>query len=138
MTSIRPTTSDRPSPGHASTFNADDTLVYLDSRARRLAVQATAIAALLAYAGYLIYRLLYTINYDAIVFSTTDVSMVQKKKAGRPAAATNEKFKECCLKAFAWTYEADGKTRCRFRVPAQLEAFDQCARENRIGRTPVL
>jgi hypothetical protein len=80
-----------------------------------------------------------TLSATAIVFSATDVSRAQKKKAGRPAAAAPEKFKECCLKAFAWTYEgADGKTRCRFRMPAQLEAFDQCARENRIGRTPVL
>jgi cellulose synthase (UDP-forming) len=66
----RYTASDRSTAAHASTFNADDTLVYLDPRGRRLAVQATSMAALLVYTGYLIYRVLYTINYDAIIFSS--------------------------------------------------------------------
>lgn len=54
----------------AAPFNADDTLVYADSPGRRLLVQVVSVVALSVYFVYLAYRLLYTINRDAIVFSS--------------------------------------------------------------------
>ena len=50
-------------------FNADDTLVSLDSPSVRLLTRSTAVIALLVYAGYLAYRAAFTINYDALAFS---------------------------------------------------------------------
>ena len=50
-------------------FNADDTLIYLDGPIRRYTRRTVAVLALLIYAGYLIYRGLYTINPDALGFS---------------------------------------------------------------------
>ena len=50
-------------------FNADDTLTSLDSPGTRLLTRATAVTALLIYAGYLAYRAAFTINQDALIFS---------------------------------------------------------------------
>lgn len=50
-------------------FNADDTLVSLDSPATRLLTRATAVLALGVYAAYLTYRAAFTINHDALIFS---------------------------------------------------------------------
>jgi cellulose synthase (UDP-forming) len=50
-------------------FNADDTLEYVDSETRRLFVRVVSIAGLLAYAGYLLYRALYTFNRASPIFS---------------------------------------------------------------------
>jgi len=50
-------------------FNADDTLVSLDSPGTRFLTRATAVTALLIYAGYLAYRAAFTINQDALIFS---------------------------------------------------------------------
>ena len=50
-------------------FNADDTLISLDSPAMRLVTRITAVAALIIYAEYLAYRAAFTINHDALMFS---------------------------------------------------------------------
>jgi len=50
-------------------FNADDTLLSVDSAARRHLTIAASIAGLVVYAAYLTYRGLYTINPDALIFS---------------------------------------------------------------------
>lgn len=50
-------------------IDADETLTFVDPPWRRLFVRTVAIAALAVYAGYLIYRALFTINHDAPVFS---------------------------------------------------------------------
>jgi cellulose synthase (UDP-forming) len=51
------------------TIDADDTLEFVDTRARRLLVRFVSVFALCAYVGYLIYRAFYTINYEALTFS---------------------------------------------------------------------
>lgn len=56
-------------PDADAPFNADSTLVYLESRPRRLFNKTVALAGLGTYFAYLVYRTLYTINTDAIVFS---------------------------------------------------------------------
>jgi cellulose synthase (UDP-forming) len=53
----------------AGAFNADDTRAYADPPGPRRARQAVAVTGLLIYAGYLVYRALYTINVDALTFS---------------------------------------------------------------------
>ncbi len=53
----------------AVAFNADDTLTYLDSPAQRWAIRVVAVCALGIYTAYLAYRLLYTLNPEAPVFS---------------------------------------------------------------------
>jgi cellulose synthase (UDP-forming) len=50
-------------------FNADSTLVSLDRPFRQYLSAATSVAALAVYAGYLVYRVLFTLNPDAIIFS---------------------------------------------------------------------
>jgi cellulose synthase (UDP-forming) len=50
-------------------FNADDTLISLDSPGTRLLTRATGVTALLMYASYLVYRAAFTLNPDALVFS---------------------------------------------------------------------
>jgi len=50
-------------------FDADDTLESLQGPGRRLLTQGVSVTALLVYAGYLVYRAIYTINYDALTFS---------------------------------------------------------------------
>ena len=50
-------------------IDADDTLEFVDSFARRMLVRVVSVFALCVYIGYLVYRALYTINYDAIGFS---------------------------------------------------------------------
>jgi len=50
-------------------LNADETLVYLDTPARRRLKQAAMVVSLALYAGYLVYRALYTLNPDAFVFA---------------------------------------------------------------------
>jgi cellulose synthase (UDP-forming) len=52
-----------------NTLNADDTLQYLDRPAARLFRRVVSVAALAIYATYLVYRALFTINYDALTFS---------------------------------------------------------------------
>ena len=51
------------------TFDADETLYYLDPPARRYGIRAVAIGALAVYAAYLVYRGLYTLNDEAPLFS---------------------------------------------------------------------
>jgi cellulose synthase (UDP-forming) len=51
------------------TFDADETLEFVDPPLRRRARQAVSLAGLLIYAGYLVYRARYTINFDALTFS---------------------------------------------------------------------
>jgi cellulose synthase (UDP-forming) len=53
----------------ATPFNADETLEYLDGPIRRGAARVVSVAALAIYAAYLVYRALFTINYDALTFS---------------------------------------------------------------------
>ncbi len=50
-------------------FNADSTLAFIDPPARRLLKRAVAVIALTGYAAYLVYRALYTLNFDAPTFS---------------------------------------------------------------------
>lgn len=50
-------------------FNADTTLHYLDSPRVRTLRQAVALVALGVYAAYLVYRGVYTLNPEALVFS---------------------------------------------------------------------
>ena len=50
-------------------FDADDTLVHLEPASTRLLTRAVSAVMLATYAGYLVYRVLYTINPDALVFS---------------------------------------------------------------------
>jgi cellulose synthase/poly-beta-1,6-N-acetylglucosamine synthase-like glycosyltransferase len=51
-------------------FDADTTLAYIDSPARRLLRKLAVIGGLAVYAAYLVYRALYTLNGAAPVFST--------------------------------------------------------------------
>lgn len=55
--------SDRP-------FNADDTLVFIEGPFRRYASRLVAVGALCVYAAYLVYRAAFTMNADAMVFSS--------------------------------------------------------------------
>jgi cellulose synthase (UDP-forming) len=57
------------SPTSAEAFNADATLIYVDPPGRRRARQTVSVVGLLVYASYLVYRALYTINFDALTFS---------------------------------------------------------------------
>ncbi len=50
-------------------FNADDTLVSVESPRKRWFMGTVSVVALLVYASYLTYRAAFTINQDAIVFS---------------------------------------------------------------------
>jgi len=50
-------------------LDADDTLVCLDSRRRRYAMRAAGIVGLVVYTAYLAYRIAFTINPEALVFS---------------------------------------------------------------------
>ena len=50
-------------------FNADETLVSVESPGKRRFMAAVSVVSLLVYASYLIYRAVFTINQDAIVFS---------------------------------------------------------------------
>ena len=52
-------------------MNADTTLTFLDSPARRVTRKLVALLAIAIYLGYLVYRGLYTINQEALVFSLT-------------------------------------------------------------------
>jgi len=52
-------------------MNADTTLTFLDSPARRVTRKVVALLAIAIYLGYLVYRGLYTINQEALVFSLT-------------------------------------------------------------------
>ena len=54
----------------ASTFNADSTLEFIDPPGRRRLRQVVSVLALATFAGYLVYRGLYTLNPDAPVFTT--------------------------------------------------------------------
>ena len=51
-------------------FTADSTLEYVDPPGRRRLRQAVSLLALATFAGYLLYRGLYTLNPEAPVFST--------------------------------------------------------------------
>ena len=53
----------------AQPFDADSTLRYLESPARRRLNKVVAVLGVLVYAVYLVYRTLYTINPEALVFS---------------------------------------------------------------------
>jgi len=55
--------------GPRGSFDADDTLEYVDSRSRRLYRQAWAVTAIAIYLAYLVYRGAYTINPNALIFS---------------------------------------------------------------------
>lgn len=57
-------------PLHTATFDADSTRVYLDAPATRRAKQTAIVVSLALYVAYLIYRALYTLNPDALVFAT--------------------------------------------------------------------
>jgi len=50
-------------------FNADTSLVHVDPPSRRAYRQVVAVTAVAVYAVYLVYRGLFTINPDALVFS---------------------------------------------------------------------
>lgn len=50
-------------------FDADDTLEFLDPPGRRRLIHLVSLAALAMYAGYLVYRALFTINTEALTFS---------------------------------------------------------------------
>lgn len=50
-------------------FDADSTLVALDSPRHRLVTQTVSVLALAIYAGYLAYRAAFTINTEALTFS---------------------------------------------------------------------
>ena len=50
-------------------FNADETLVSVESSGKRFFMATVSVVALLIYASYLTYRAVFTINQDAIVFS---------------------------------------------------------------------
>ena len=50
-------------------FNADETLVSVESPGKRWFMGTVSVVALLVYASYLTYRAAFTINQDAIVFS---------------------------------------------------------------------
>src|SRR5688572_24126421 len=52
-------------------MNADRTLTFLDSPVRRVIRKVVALLAIAIYLGYLVYRGLYTINQEALVFSLT-------------------------------------------------------------------
>ena len=51
-------------------FNADDTLIDAESPLQRRLVRTVSVLAVVVYALYLVYRLLYTINRDALIFSS--------------------------------------------------------------------
>src|SRR5262245_61384128 len=51
-------------------FNADETIVSLDSPERRVLTTVVSVFALFVYAVYLAYRAAFTLNPDAIVFSS--------------------------------------------------------------------
>ena len=55
--------------GNSTPFNADETLISRESRSKRLVTRSVSVAALLVYAAYLTYRVLFTINPNALVFS---------------------------------------------------------------------
>lgn len=63
--------SPSPAAGRATAppFDADTTLAFIDPPGTRVFKRTISIVALLGYAGYLIYRALYTINPDAPIFS---------------------------------------------------------------------
>src|SRR5262245_7003233 len=50
-------------------FDADSTLIFLESPLRRGLNKAVAAAGLLVYASYLVYRGVFTLNPDALTFS---------------------------------------------------------------------
>ena len=56
-----------PAPGQA--FDADTTRVINESPARLWFTRFIIVVALAVYVGYLAYRAMYTINYDALIFS---------------------------------------------------------------------
>jgi hypothetical protein len=51
----------------SGSFNADDTLVSLESAGRRRVAAAVSVFALMVYAAYLTYRAAFTLNPNAIV-----------------------------------------------------------------------
>lgn len=60
-----------PTPGapNDKPFDADSTLTFIESPARRRVNKTVAVLGVAVYAGYLVYRTLFTINPNALVFS---------------------------------------------------------------------
>lgn len=63
-----PASDHRHSPAQVA-FDADSTLAFIETPARRRLRAVAAVAGLAVYAAYLAYRVAYTINPDALVFS---------------------------------------------------------------------
>lgn len=65
----RPSCALRIPQGNHDPFDADDTLTFIGGRGRRIYRQAWAVMAIAIYFAYLVYRGVYTINPDALIFS---------------------------------------------------------------------